>query len=206
MDGKEYLDQISAEIRPNKPQSKISRVFSSIYFKLGIGALFAFIVIVIIGGIISGGKTSLKDQTTILKLRLDRTMEVIKEYQPLVKSSDLRSNSASLYSILSNTNNDLTDFITAKYSFSEKSVSKNIIEEADLEKDDLLSSLFEAKINGNLDRIYAHKMAYEISWIATKETSIIKATTDQDLKDILNTSYTSLDNLYSKFDEFSEAR
>ncbi|MBQ2695600.1 hypothetical protein IJG04_03130 [Candidatus Saccharibacteria bacterium] len=206
MDGKEYLDQISAEVRPNKPQSKISRVFSSIYFKLGIGALFAFIVIVIIGGIISGGKTSLKDQTTILKLHLDRTMEVIKEYQPLVKSSDLRSNSASLYSILSNTNNDLTDFITAKYSFSEKSVSKNITEEADLEKDDLLSSLFEAKINGNLDRIYAHKMAYEISWIATKETSIIKATTDQDLKDILNTSYTSLDNLYSKFDEFSEAR
>ena len=107
--------------------------------------------------------------------------------------------------MLTNTNNELTSFITEKYDFKAKNVSKNLTTAANSAKDALLQELFEAKINGNLDRIYAHKMAYEISLIATEETKIINSTKNDDLKELLTKSYNSLDTLYSQFGDFSEA-
>lgn len=158
----------------------------------------------ILGAILGAGKTGVKEQCFSLKLRLDNTLEIISTYQTDVKSSDLRSSSASLYSILSNTSRDLTNYVTEKYNYKEKSVPKNLVETATLEKDGLGAELFEAKINGILDRIYAHKMAYEISWITTNEATIFNATNDEALKSLLTTSYDSLNNLYEKFSDFSE--
>ena len=65
--------------------------------------------------------------------------------------------------------------------------------------------MFEAKINGILDRIYAHKMAYEISLITTREAQIMKSINNDTLNEILTTSYNSLETLYDKFNNFSEA-
>jgi len=129
---------------------------------------------------------------------------VIQEYQPNVKSSELRSYSASLYSILSNTDNGLTEYLDQRYNIKDKDIKSNIVEEATLEKDGLTADLFEAKINGVLDRIYAHKMAYEISLITAEEASLVKITKNEDYKAILTDSYNSLTTLYEKFNNFSE--
>ena len=204
MDNREYLKQISASVRPEK--AKKTSFLSSNIFKIIIGAIAAFIVVIIIGNILSSGKDSLRNNSFALKLHLDNTLETISEYQKSIKSSDLRSSSASLYSILSNTNRDLTSYITEKWNYKEKSVNKNILEEEKLESDDLNQELFEAKINGILDRIYAHKMAYEISLITTRETSLSKGTKDEAFKSLLNSSLTSLNNLYDKFNDFSETK
>ena len=106
MDGQDYLNQISASVRPEK-KSKMSFMNSTI-FKVAAVAVVVFILIAIVGGILGGGKEGAKDQAISLKLNLDSTLEVIAEFQPSVKSSDLRSSSASLYSVLSNTNRDLS--------------------------------------------------------------------------------------------------
>jgi hypothetical protein len=87
-----------------------------------------------------------------------------------------------------------------------KDANENIAEEETLAKDDLVNELFEAKINGNLDRIYAHKMAYEISLITSREIQLYKSTNNESLKEILDTSYNSLSNLYDKFNDFSETK
>lgn len=204
MDGQEYLNQISAAARPAKaPKTGISKIISSVYFKLGVGALAALIVIMIIGSAITGGRASLQDQSIALKLHIDRTMKVISDYQSSVKSSNLRSSSASLYSVLSNTDTNLTTFLTNTYNYKESSVDKDVIAEADLEQEALYNDLFEAKINGTLDRIYAHKMAYEISMISAKEVTIINGTKDEGLKAALMSSYNSLNNLYEQFSDFS---
>ena len=176
---------------------------SSPIFKVVVGGILAFIVIMIIGSVITGGKTSLKKQTISLKLHVENTMNVVSEYQTNLKSSDLRSSSASLSGILSNTNRKLAEYIEGKYSDKD---SKDLEEEATAHKDELENDLFEAKINGILDRIFAHKMALEVSLIITEETSIYDASKDENLKSILESSYNSLNNLYNNFNDFSETK
>ena len=205
MEGQDYLNQISAKVRPEK-QSKMDKIKSSKLFWIVAGGIILFIIIMIIGGILSGAKTSGKELAFSLKLHLDNTEEVIQEYQSKVKSSTLRSSSASLYSILSNTNRDLTELITTLYNYNEKSVSQTLTEQAQLELDGLKADLFEAKINGNLDRIYAHKMTYEISMIMNEENKLYDNTSSDELKKVLETSYSSLENLYDKFNDFSETK
>ena len=66
--------------------------------------------------------------------------------------------------------------------------------------------LFEAKINGMLDDIFAHKMAYEISLFQAEMVAIDKATSDNNLREILGSPYESLGNLYELLNNFSEAK
>ena len=200
MDKKEYLAQLSASVRPDK-QPKASFISPKIMAILG-GLIGAIIIFIIIGVILGNNKDSLKDRILSLKAHLDNTSTIITDYQPAVKSSELRSNSASLFSVLSSTNSDLSSYIDGKWGI--KKVDKKYGDEAELNKDKIESELFEAKITGILDRIYAHKMAYEISLIASEEAAIVKATKDEGLVNSLTTSYNSLENLYSKFSDFSE--
>jgi hypothetical protein len=204
MDGQEYLTQISAENRPIK-KSKRS-IFTSRYFVLGITTLILLIIIIIIGTIIKASKGDVKNDSYALLLHVGNTSEQIHTYQPEVKSSYLRSSSASLYGVLTNTKKTLTDYLVEKYNYSEGKIDKNLIDEADLNKEELNTDLFEAKINGTLDRIYAHKMAYEISILTSEETKIINTTDDSRLKEILTTSKDGLDVLYENFNSFSEAK
>lgn len=204
MDRQEYLNQISMKSHPTK-NSK-SGVFASKFFWVGAIGAAIFILILIIGGILGGARGNDKDRLLALILHMDNTSEVIEEYQPNVKSSDLRSYSASLHGVLSNTSRELTDYIAEKYNMKPKDANEGITEEETLAKDNLANELFEAKINGNLDRIYAHKMAYEISLITSREIQLYKSTNNENLKEVLDTSYNSLSNLYDKFNDFSETK
>ena len=204
MDRQEYLNQISMKNRPAK-NSK-SGIFASKFFWVGVIGAAIFILILIIGGILGGARGSDKDRLLALILHMDNTSEVIGEYQPNVKSSDLRSYSASLNGVLSNTSRELTNYIAEKYNMKPKDANDSIAEEETLTKDGLANELFEAKINGILDRIYAHKMAYEISLVTSREIQLYKSTNNENLKGILDTSYNSLSNLYDKFNDFSETK
>lgn len=205
MDGQEYLNQISAQNRPVKPSGKASGILSSKIFIVSMIGVVLFVILLIIGMILSGGKGGDKNLSIALKLHLSNTSEVIQNYQRDVKSSDLRSSSASLYGILSNTDRELTDFITENYNYKEKDVDKTLLNDAELARDGLEDDLFQAKIGGTLDRMYALKMAYEISSIQAEEVKIINSSKNEDLTNILTNSYNSLENLYNKFNDFSEA-
>lgn len=210
MDKQEYLNQISAENRPVRASGKLSKLLSSKLFLLIAGALLLFIILAIIGGVISGSKGGIKSKSYALAMRIDNTMSVINDYRKLVKSSDLRSSSASLYSVLSNTNRDLNNYLDEKFGVKSKDIAtaigKNLVDEITLEKDGLEADLFEAKINGNLDRIYAHKMTYEITVLMNKESEVYESSGDDTLKAIIQTSYASLENLYNTISNFSEAK
>lgn len=204
MDRQEYLNQISMSNRPVKNTKP--GFLSSKFFWVGVIGVAALILIIIIGSILSGGKTSSKDKLFAIILHINNVSELIEQYQPNVKSSDLRSYSASLNNVLSNTSRELTGIAEEKYGFKENSIEKNIAEEETTARDNLEAELFEAKINGTLDRIYALKMAYEISSITNRETQIMNSTQNEELKSALSKSYDSLDILYSKFNDFSETK
>ena len=204
MEGQDYLNQISANNRPTKKQQK--GILSSKFFLVGAIGLVALIIIIIIGALVNGNKGGEKNLSFALKLHLDNTSSVIEEYQPNVKSSSLRSSSASLDNVISDTNSKLTDFVTAKYEFKEKDVDKKLKDAAARNQEELSNELFEAKINGVLDRVYAHKMSYETSMLMTEEAKLINSSKDDALKSILSTSYDSLKNLYDNFNNFSETK
>ena len=184
MDKQEYLNEISASTRPVAPPKK--SIFSSKILWVILAGVVAFVILAIIGALISGSGSSVKDRLYALITRIDNTSAVIDEYRSDIKSSSLRSDTASLSTILSNTSKSLTDYAT-------------------LAKDALTDELFKAKINGLLDDTFAHKMAYEVSIIMTREAQLMKSTSD-DLYSILDGSYQSLDILYHKFDNFSETQ
>lgn len=203
MEGQEYLNQISAKSKP--PKRAGSGLLSSKFFIVGAVGVAVLLVIIILGAVL-GGKDSEKDLSIKFKLHLDNTASAIQTYQPSVRSSDLRSSSASLYGILTNTSRDLTNYLVEKYKFKDKDVDKKIVEAATLEKDGLESELFEAKINGILDRIFAHKMSYEITVLMSEENKLINTTKNETLKENLLTSYRSLENLYESFNDYSETK
>lgn len=191
----------------NQPAKKSrSGIFASKFFWIGVIGVVTFILIMIIGSALGSGNTSAKDKIFGLILHIDNTSELIEKYQPDVKSSDLRSYSASLNSVLSETSRSLTNYATEKYNFKANDVKKEIAEEETTARDDLDAELFEAKINGNLDRVYTHKMAYEISLITARESQIIKSVNNDVLKEALVKSYDSLGVLYDKFNDFSETK
>ncbi|MBQ3470675.1 hypothetical protein IJH23_03160 [Candidatus Saccharibacteria bacterium] len=206
MESQEYLNQISAKVRPEKVSKGGLNFLNSIYVKIILGAVAALVLLALLGSLISGTRVDESTKVLSLNARIANTESVIKTYQTNVKSSDLRSNAASLASVLANTSRELTTYVSEKYKSKSKDAQKAIETKATTDKEELETELFSAKINGILDRIFAHKMAYEISVIATREEEIINSTGKAELKEILTTSYESLANLYDKFNDFSETK
>lgn len=204
MNEQEYLNQISAEVRPEKAPKVRNGIFASPFFKVGVIGLVALVLIMIVGSVLSSGKTDGKTRTIQLLLHLDNTAKVISDYQPSVKSSDLRSSSASLYSVLTNTSRETTNYLSENYGY--KSASNDLVTQADTERDGLEADLFDAKINGTLDRIFAHKMEYEITMILAEEQSVYRVTSDSGYRSALESSMSSLETLYDKFNSFSETK
>ena len=96
--------------------------------------------------------------------------------------------------------------MTSAYGLEERNIDKAAEEEAKLTADELSSELFAAKINGLLDRTFAHKMSLEIYSVMGEEMTIYNSTSDTEtaLREILSSSYDSLNNLYTQFNDFSE--
>ena len=206
MEGQDYLNQISAKARPAKKEK--NGILHSKFFIVGAIGLIGLTIIIILGAVLGSNKGGEKNLAIKLAFHLEATADTIETYQPNIKSSGLRSNSASLKSVLLDTNKTLTDYLAEKYQAKDamKLADKGFVEEATTVKDGLMSELFEAKITGSLDRIFAHKMAYEISLVTSREIQLYKSTNNENLKGILDTSYNSLSNLYDKFNDFSETK
>lgn len=204
MDSEAYLNRISISNRRHKAGG--NNFLNSIWFKVIVGVVLGASIFMIFSSILGSGE-SVKDKLTALKLHTTNLSKTISTYQPRVKSSSLRSNTASLNGVLTNATNGITNYMTEKYKTKDdKNVSKNLKKkEEDLTKK-LEDELFNARINGLLDRTFASKMAYEITVISTRSKEILKLTKNDDLKNILNTSLNSLDNLYNSFNNYSEAR
>lgn len=202
MDSQSYLNEISSVTRPAK--SSKPDFLQNKFVLVGIIGVIGIILMAVVGMVLGGGRAGNKEQSIELKLRLDSTSKVISDYQKSVKSSDLRSSSASLDGVVTNTNRDLTAYITEVYNF--ETPDQNTQATEDERQEALEAELFEAKINGILDRIYAHKMAYEISIIMSMESKLYDSVSNEDLKGIIKTSYDSLKILQDKFSGFSEAK
>ena len=205
MNQQEYLSQISGTVRPVKqPKQGGKNFLSSPIAKALLFGVAALIVIIIMGSILGGNKKSPKDSLINLMLHIDGTSEQITEYQAYIRDSSLRANGASLNTVLADASKAVNDYLVAKYSFKSGSESKSAQAKADENAAALGDELFEARINGWLDTVFARKMAYEITLIKTEIDSAYNMVKDDSFKSSLSSSYNSLTNLYDLFDSFSE--
>ena len=201
MDNQAYLNQISASNRP-ETTSKLSGLFKNNIFKISIITVGLFILIFIIGQILSGLKGDTKQDFFDFKVRLDNTSKTIKNYQGLVKSSRLRSYSASLATIISSTTKATDDYASKTYPKVKITGTEAVTKAAE----ELENDLHDAKINGFLDRVYARKLAYEISVIMAEESKLIKSIKDTEYQKALQSSYDSLSVIKDSFASFSETK
>lgn len=209
MDGQEYLNQISQSNKKPAPTGKFAlnkEFFTSKIFIFVAASLALLVLIIILGSVLGANKVDERGLAYDLKLHLTKTAEVIQEYQNDVKSSELRSSGASLHGLLTNADKEITDYLVKKYDFKDKNISKELDAKATAVQEELANEFFEAKINGVLDRTFAHKMAYEILLFKAEETKLRNATKSEDLKAALDKSLASLDNIYPKFNDFSEGK
>lgn len=206
MDNQEYLNQISTQVAPAKSSSGIGGILKSKFVLVGVIGVVGLILLAILGMVLSSGKTDMKTNLLRLGLHADYTIELIDKYQPNIKSSNLRSSGASLKTILLSTSSEVANYMTDKYGENSDKSSKDLEEQMKTEQDELDSDLFEAKINGILDRVFAYKMAFEITQFENEETAIYNSAKDDELKSILDHSYDSLKILYNEFNDFSEGK
>ncbi len=210
MDRQEYLNQISASNRPvnTKPNGKFASILSSKVFLIAAGAVILFILLAVIGGVLSGSKSSPKQKIYAFTMHIDNTTEAFDGYRDKVKSSGIRSYYTTLSSLLVNVKGQLESYLSAKNGDNKDDAKKILgekkIQQLDLERDALINELFEAKINGNLDRVFENKMSYEIATMMNEESDIAKSSGDESLKEIMANSYTSLENLYNQINNISE--
>lgn len=202
MDNQAYLDQISA--KPIKAASAPDFLHSKFLYII-LGGIVAFILIMLLGAVMNSGENT---QTKCEKLYLhtENLSQIINDFQPSIKSSQLRSDSTSFHSILSNVALINTNFLTKNYDFKKNNINGKLKTNEDELYAELNNDLFDAKINGLLDRTYARKMAHEVAIIRTYIKDIVSKTKDQDFKNELSRFNDSLDVLENAFDSFSETK
>ena len=203
MDNQAYLDKISAQNRPVKSGGFLQ---SPIFKPLLVGAIAVVIFLIILIAKSGGNNNTLENRVAALNLHVDNLSSTINTYQSSVKSSILRSNSATLRSILSSTSSTLSNLSSSLKKSKESGLDKNTKAKETALAKELEDDLFNAKINGLLDRTYARKMAYEISIITAREADIIKSIKSEDTKAALESSRSSLLTIYDSFNNFSEAK
>ena len=203
MDSEAYLNRISAS---NRKVKDTGNIFSKLWVRILI-AVTAVVLLVIIFSSLLAPSEGIKEKLSSLKLHTSNVSKIIADYKPRIKSSSLRSSATSLNGILINTDASLGNYIAEKYKTKDdKDFSSKIKEKEEGLKKTLYEDLFDARINGFLDRTFASKMAYEITVITTREKEILKIAKGSELKNILESSLNSLDTLYNSFNNYSDAR
>ena len=200
MDKQEYLNQISAHVAP--PKKGVPSFLTSKIFWFIIGGILLAAFILIVGNAATSGRVTVKDRVIELMLHVDNTNNAVNTYKNNLKSSALRSYSASLTTILGDTSSKLNNYAAQAYEYNPKKLDPEVATAAATAADELNNDLFTAKITGNLDNMYDLKMVYEISTIMTQAEAILNATNNEDLHNILTPSLESLDTIYKNFDEY----
>lgn len=204
MDNQDYLDQITASAQPTKPRSGITNIIPPLALKLLIGGVILAILIIVFGIIFGNMGTKTEDLAKQLSIRLNNVSETIDKYNPAIKSSQLRQYGSETKATINNTQRDLNQFLEKKYGYKKPDTkSKMFTDETDyIEKTN--KELEYARLNAFLDRVYVQQLMYQIEQITALESNINARTDNQELKDIVNSSATNLQNAHGSLEKVSE--
>lgn len=204
MDGQQYLNQITPTAQKD---NGILGIFKSKIGILLIAGVILTLAIIIIGSAMKPQTTTpadAKTQTFTLKNQFDVISNSFSTHQKNLHSPTLRSISAEVSRILSDSNKKFTDQITTELTYTAASITDDIVAVNKSYYATLDSALF-AEVGGpSYDRAFARKMAMALKRFLDAELSIYNLSQSDDLKNILSSSYNSLSPLYVQLNNYSE--
>lgn len=209
MNNKDYLNQIASEARPlvKKAPGFFGNTLNLSMKQLKIigGIIIAMVIILFIGMIAtSGNKNSERDYVDEAYLRTNDLSSVIDSYRTEIRSSELRSISMSLKSVLSETSYILANALTNDFEVKEisKPAKESTAERESAIIGELVDNLEVARLNALLDRVFAREFTYQISLLISLETDILSRTKKEPFKSNLTSAKANLEAIHAQFDNF----
>jgi len=201
----DYLNQISADSRPVKAKSDFFIPKKLLFFL--IGAVVLALAIIIIGSNVSSPKNKEYELVSTINYRSGNLIEIISTYNKKIKSSELRSMTSSLSSVLTATQSSLNTIITNEFADTEKenkTTDESVEESEETYMNNIIDTYLEpARLNGYLDRVYVSQLTYEISILMSLESKCEETTSKTSLKEALASSYSNLESLETQFENYS---
>ncbi|MBQ1528579.1 hypothetical protein IIZ77_02960 [Candidatus Saccharibacteria bacterium] len=199
MNDLEYLNQISAGVNQQPKPTGFFDKKMKIVFGILAGVLILFIILLAAGGSSKAPEVTATSELNRLYTRSNELIKTVSTYNGSVRSSSLRSTGTSLSTLLTELSSTSASYLgDAKVDDADPDDAQNLTE--------LNNTLEKARLNGILDRNYAHEMDYQIRYLLIIEDSVREKTTDANLKSYLTSSAESLSRLGDTFNNFSESK
>lgn len=191
----DYLDQIAPP--PQNPKF-LSGVFGKAVIGLGVVFVLAVSLIVAFG---NTKKTADLEQVSV---RLGNFQSISKANQKNIKNGKLLATN-SLYQIwIANADRDAGTLL-AQAGVKKKDMSKDMLAKESETATELSAKFLDAKLNAELDRVYAREMAYQAELLLTMYTKMSKSSQAQAIRDYAKKMSENLTPIQKAFDGFDES-
>ena len=210
MDNMAYLQQIAGvdnsvnqKKKNDNPLAKLFNVWT--FLILGILAVLVVIVMVIVSAL---NKVDIKDQELMQRsywMAHNLVDTTFGEYNEHIKNSDIRNMSASFRGVLNEIILNEKNQLSSEFQFEIDDVDEEtdaILKEEKEKIEKLNETLYEAKINGILDRVYLREMTMQIAYLRAHQSEIVARTKNSTVSDFSQRMVDNLDNLYEQFHNF----
>ena len=203
-DKKAYLDQIAVKDKAKGKGLDIGSIFTPFVIKLIVAGLILTITLVVCGNLLHRENNALNESYQKLHLKLfmlSDSSSPIYTYEDKIRSSDLRSYTSSLRSVLK-TQKSSIDAAIAATGVSLTQIPEEITSAETLNMTQYEYALEDAVLNGNLDKIYATETLYQLTILISTETSVRSQTDSKQLAAAIDDSInnlTSIQELLQKY-------
>lgn len=188
----DYLNEI-APIQNNKGDFTGKKRL--IIIGLIIATLLSFILLTI-SVVLSGSDKKVE----ILAARLNSTIDIADEADSNLKSSKLRADNSNLKLFLTNTIRDIEPILASDNIDIDKLSESAVTAESN---ESIMATLEDARLNAVYDQTYAREMAYKLETILSLMKQIYSSTKDEDLRELLENTYTNLEPTQESFAAFN---
>jgi hypothetical protein len=190
----DYLDQIA----PPPPSAKfLSGAFGKIVVILGV------VFVLAISLIIAFGNQKNTASTEAMAIKLENLERVAKDTQKNLKSGKLTALNSRFDSWLTDTDRDAYDLL-GKAGVKKTAIDKDATAKAVKSRTDLMTKFNDAKLNAELDRVYAREMSYQAQTIKNSLDDIVKKVPSKQIKDWAREASKNLVPIQKSFAEFTD--
>lgn len=192
----DYLDQIAP---PPPRQNFLSGSFGKIVIILGVVFVFA------VGIIVALGNQKNTASTEKIAIKTENLQRVANDTQKNLKSGNLRANNSNLNIWLKNTNRDAMDLLS-RAGIKKTDMSKTMVADEKTARDELTEKFNDARLNANLDRVYAREMAYQTQLLKTDLDKLAKNGPGKPFRDFAANASKNLAPYQKAFADFDETQ
>lgn len=190
----DYLDQIA----PPPPRQKfLSGMFGKFVIILGVVFIFA------VGIIVALGNQKNTASTEKMAVKTENLQRIANDTQKNIKSGKLQATNSNFNIWLKNTNRDAYDLLS-RAGIKKTDMDKGMVAKEKTARDDLTKKFEDARLNANLDRVYAREMAYQAQLVKTDLDKLAKNGPGKPFRDFASNASKNLASIQKSFSQFDE--